>query len=814
VGSSLGGRHARLPAHGTHRLRWWRWAAALAVTVTGLAAPAAAPAQASGSRYAEPPCPKTGVAIVGIKPVEKGVLQVARVASSTAGQPDQWDLKLDTWVCNKTSERYAVDVTVEAVNGSTATPLFELGSGAYRQKYLYRNEFTTFVLDPGEGPVAGYFRPNEQRHVAHEGPLFAYPLPEQLRFTYAIHSLDSEAEQTVTRTFGVAEQAAPGPLGGFFFPLRQSSLPVGARFEQGYHEDWNTHNRYALDIGATRWDTGTESWTPYRADATDHTRADSWLMWDTPVYAMSDGEIISCVRGAPDNVPTYVDGEKLDPAPEQHWRAPGGNFVWIRTGDQTQVYAHFKQLSIPRALCPYEDDLEHKLADPFSEPRSDLRYKIRAGQFLGRIGNSGNTTNPHTHIESIMGTSALYGGPSAEFGFSSDSRPMPFVNVRVQHHNWALDQTSNGWGHITSPHVLPYHTLIAPNDCEVDPSSYAGQAEHLETAVSQFCWPEVFNGRVQAGQRPVHVDAYPSEHGPVVTSVWRPADGTPWALRDGLTGGQLQQAHSEMIHAGYRYLDIDVTTDDGEPRYAALYVRQPGAAQSVRADLSASAFSDVFEERTAAGYRLQDLAVAVVEGEPRYSGVWTMADVPSYVVTDVPESSYQDLFDTQTAAGRKLVSLDAYLLGPTTYLSTVWYGNMQAPWATWADRSASQLDQIESQQLAAGRFARAVTSAGPGASEVASLSVPFAGLWRAAPDTAIASGPRSSSGATATFTFAADDPLATFECQLDGGHWSACGASATFGRLSSGDHVLAVRARDAESVRDATPATRTWTVIT
>lgn len=66
----------------------------------------------------------------------------------------------------------------------------------------------------------------------------------------------------------------------------------------------------------------------------------------------------------------------------------------------------------------------------------------------------------------------------------------------------------------------------------------------------------------------------------------------------------------------------------------------------------------------------------------------------------------------------------------------------------------------------------------------------------------------------ATFEFSSDDPLATFECKLDGGTWSTCASPKTLSGLADGDHELLVRATDAAGNTDATPATRNWTVDT
>src|SRR4051794_32875475 len=86
-------------------------------------------------------------------------------------------------------------------------------------------------------------------------------------------------------------------------------------------------------------------------------------------------------------------------------------------------------------------------------------------------------------------------------------------------------------------------------------------------------------------------------------------------------------------------------------------------------------------------------------------------------------------------------------------------------------------------------------------------------------DTTIADGPAGVVGtAVVTFTHTSTDPLAGFECRLDGpgstvGMFSKCGASATYRSLADGAYTFRVRAVHGDLV-DGTPDTQTFTVDT
>ncbi len=79
-------------------------------------------------------------------------------------------------------------------------------------------------------------------------------------------------------------------------------------------------------------------------------------------------------------------------------------------------------------------------------------------------------------------------------------------------------------------------------------------------------------------------------------------------------------------------------------------------------------------------------------------------------------------------------------------------------------------------------------------------------------ETMIDSGPTGVVGAdTATFTFSASVPAATFECRLDGGAYQPCTSPKGYAGLPEGPRNFSVRAIDGSDV-DQTPASRSWTV--
>ena len=80
------------------------------------------------------------------------------------------------------------------------------------------------------------------------------------------------------------------------------------------------------------------------------------------------------------------------------------------------------------------------------------------------------------------------------------------------------------------------------------------------------------------------------------------------------------------------------------------------------------------------------------------------------------------------------------------------------------------------------------------------------------PATTIVTGPSGvESLASASFTFVASEPDATFACSLDQAPFAPCVSPYIAASLAQGDHAFAVRATDAAGNVDSTPATRAWT---
>jgi uncharacterized repeat protein (TIGR01451 family) len=225
----------------------------------------------------------------------------------------------------------------------------------------------------------------------------------------------------LTMTRSLQPYVSPAVLGSYSFPGAKKDLKEnhfwGDPFQQhhGYlalGHRWSRNQRNAEDWGIFRRDGS--GWSlldegGHEGVAQDH------LIWDMPIYAIADGTVVGCGNGFADNllIPCGGTGEPACGTPA------GVNHLWIRhVSGERVLYAHFKQGTIPPELCPADALPEHEVRNG---------AKVRSGQLLGLVGNSGSGA-PHLHIHSAVDEPLdIPPPPPNNYG---EGLPLVYQNVR------------------------------------------------------------------------------------------------------------------------------------------------------------------------------------------------------------------------------------------------------------------------------------------------------------------------------------------------------------------------------------------------
>lgn len=146
--------------------------------------------------------------------------------------------------------------------------------------------------------------------------------------------------------------------GGVFYAAQAGSTAV----VNGHHSYGS--QVYAMDIVAL------DGWGK-RADGWVQTSLDQYFIFGVPVYSPCDGVVTQAVDGIADLAPGSP-GDREQAA---------GNHVYISCQGVEVLLAHLKQGSL----------------------RVISNQQVKTGDFIGQIGNSGNTSEPHLHIHAQTG---------------------------------------------------------------------------------------------------------------------------------------------------------------------------------------------------------------------------------------------------------------------------------------------------------------------------------------------------------------------------------------------------------------------------
>lgn len=115
----------------------------------------------------------------------------------------------------------------------------------------------------------------------------------------------------------------------------------------------------------------------------DPTRVENHLAYDQPVLAVADANVTEVLDELDDQVP----GSLPDPATITVQNVEGNHVILDIGGGLYVFYAHLKKGSV----------------------RVRKGDRVRLGQELGRLGNTGNTSAPHLHLHVMTTPSALAG---------------------------------------------------------------------------------------------------------------------------------------------------------------------------------------------------------------------------------------------------------------------------------------------------------------------------------------------------------------------------------------------------------------------
>ncbi|WP_338847313.1 M23 family metallopeptidase [Massilia sp. W12] len=290
------------------------------------------------------------------------------------------------------------------------------------------------------------------------------------------------------------------------FPLRADDLNLNHRYSTTTHGGGYLQGE-AKDIVARRR-TANGTWSALVSDGADATVNANHLIYNKPIRAMISGTVVGCWRNAPDNAKA---GTK-DADVVNGYIGVAGNHVWILGDDGTYaLHAHAIPGTVPASICPHNAT---KFKNPSStgwiapEAAVTNGVRVNAGQIIGYVGNSGNSTGPHLHVH--MAKDSVAKKMQFDRGMTT---PNPNNNAPVNG-PWTLLKGAalpDGPILVWAPHSTAYWTVNNIQD------------ENMQS------W---FNHMADSGEMAENMSC--TNNGQIYNTDWVPATG-PWYANFGMS---------------------------------------------------------------------------------------------------------------------------------------------------------------------------------------------------------------------------------------------------------------------------------------
>jgi murein DD-endopeptidase MepM/ murein hydrolase activator NlpD len=304
------------------------------------------------------------------------------------------------------------------------------------------------LVDPGCGfgncnrlrvlpsaPVKDTVIPPQQARVLFVDYVFDSPKSAP---KYVMHHLFLDGEATPVRPSSVPLDytvtpyriSAPGPI-TISPPLRGSNwVALNGCCEPGWpHRSTPIPvdgNLVASQLFAIDWKRTNDHGAFYTGDKTKN---ESYVDYGSPIYAIADGTVTATQDGMDANVPGVLPANSPVLAPKLTLQTVDGNHIVLNLG--TGAYAFYAHL--------LKGSLLVKVGD-----------KVRKGQVIAKLGNTGNANASHLHFQLMNGPSVL------------GSSGIPYVFDSFQYQGQvSIQQVANADNYLTGDFFGPGH-LTAP----------------------------------------------------------------------------------------------------------------------------------------------------------------------------------------------------------------------------------------------------------------------------------------------------------------------------------------------------------------
>jgi len=337
----------------------------------------------------------------------------------------------------------------------------------------------------------------------------------------------------------------------------------------------------------------------------------------------------------------------------------GGNSLLILHGDELMLYAHMRNGTVDPAVA-------------------QAGAQVTAGQFIGRLGNSGASSGPHLHLHAMraplgMSTQEMIENVVEGDLPGSEFRPLPF------HHGQAMVlagvqpalSAGNAFAPLDGHGVYFDETAIWPGP--TTPGVPTGRDEIAFHGVPAADYQALFERITGASYRLAWFDGYAVGSDLRFNLVFRPSPDPFWFADHGLTAPQYQDLVDQRKADGFGPVHVSSYHVGDDVRYAAIFHQSNGITWEAYHDLSVDAHFGRFEELRDDGFAPIKVSVVSPDSQRRYTALYEQRSVGGFVLNSfLTPSQYQTEFDRLLGDGFHVAYLDGYRHNGGVRLSAIW----------------------------------------------------------------------------------------------------------------------------------------------
>jgi hypothetical protein len=492
---------------------------------------------------------------------------------------------------------------------------------------------------------------------------------------------------------------------GLALPFKHSDLGSD-EFYTGYSMHGGGDQVFAYDLGAQGY--YNNAWSDLKPNK-DWSENKNYRIWGKSVYAMADGEVLHFVNDCPNNPKPDGTDEGLKKQKEDYWGSfeygGSGNHFYIRHGDVVALYAHMQKGTLTGKFL-------------------SKGAQVKKGDLLGKAGNSGNSTGPHTHIH--IKTYVSDDGP--EDGWF---RPLLFNNGYViGTANYTKPKSNINWSKLQTqgiPGLKGKACFIWPSATHPYCAYPANWGEVCRFGVIESKYQEEFDKVWTCGYYPIWVDAYDAGGNTYFNVIFRPSKGVQWVARHNMDGDKYQKEFNAWGKAGYRLINVNSYLLKGKVRYAAVWIKDKSVSYFAYHGKKLAWHESKFKEHSKGGWVPVNVSCVVSGGQIYVTALWEKKNTGGFYLRPVMTlKEYKDAFKQYSDKEKfKVVYMDGFVLNGKPILSVIWYKNVQNYSSWWAKHhlNTSQFQAEYNTQLDNGYLTRCIAGYNDGGTQR------FEGVW-------------------------------------------------------------------------------------